>query len=388
MALPLNYTVRNLRVRWKVSLLAVLGIGLVVIVLVALLSMASGFQTALRSTGSEQNAIVVQQGATAELSSGISSENADLISVDPRVARSPDGAPLASPELVTIMALQRRDGGALANVTVRGVTPRAFEVRNGITIVEGRAFKPGLYEIIAGKRSQERMRGLELGSTISLMRREFRVVGVFTADGSAFESEVWGDLNAMASAFNRAGTHNSLTVRLADPGTLESFNRDIKANPRLQLEAKQERTYYENQAGSFARFLLGLAIFVSIVMGIGALFGAMNTMYAIVAARTREIATLRALGFSRLSILAAFVMESLFLALVGALLGCAIAFAFNGVRTATFGPNMSEVSFAFRITLLDLAAGLAFSVITGVLGGALPALRAARLPIASALREA
>src|SRR5205085_7375918 len=211
---------------------------------------------------------------------------------------------------------------------------------------------------------------------------------IFTADGSSFESEIWGDLDAMGSAFNRSGTQNSLTVRLADASTLGGFNRDLKANPRFQLEAKQERQYYADQAGAFSSFLLGLAIFVSVVMGVGALFGAMNTMYAIVAARTREIGTLRALGFSRLSILATFVMESTSLALVGGLLGCLIALSFNGFGAATFGPNMSEIAFAFRITPRDLLAALMFTLTMGIMGGLLPALRAARLPITSALREA
>ena len=289
---------------------------------------------------------------------------------------------------MTIVALPRREGGALANATVRAVTNKAFAVRNGITIVQGRSFRPGLYEIIVGKRTQERMRGVDLGSKISLMRRQFEVVGIFTADGSSFESEIWGDLDAMGSAFNRSGTQNSLTVRLADASTLAGFNRDLKANPRFQLEAKQERQYYADQAGAFSSFLLGLAIFVSVVMGVGALFGAMNTMYAIVAARTREIGTLRALGFSRLSILATFVLESTSLALVGGLLGCLIALSFNGFGAATFGPNMSEIAFAFRITPRDLLAALMFTLTMGIMGGLLPALRAARLPITSALREA
>src|SRR5437588_10766868 len=388
MALPLTYNFRNLRVRWKVTLLAIVGIGLVVVVFVALLSMASGFQIALRSTGSEQNAIVVQQGSTAELSSSVSSEQANLIADDPRVARAQDGSSLASPEFVTIVALPHRIDGALVNVTLRAVTPKAFAVRNGITMVQGRSFRPGLYEIIVGKRAQERMRGLDLGSKVNLMRRDFEVVGVFTAEGSSFESEIWGDLEAMGSAFNRAGAQNSLTLRLADPGGLAGFNRDLRANPRFQLEAKQERQFYEDQAGPFSRFLLALAIFVSIVMGIGALFGAMNTMYAIVAARTREIGTLRALGFSRLNILATFVLESTSLALVGGLLGCLIALSFNGFGAATFGPNMSEIAFAFRITPRDLLAALMFTLSMGILGGLLPALRAARLPITSALREA
>jgi putative ABC transport system permease protein len=387
MALPLTYTFRNLMVRWKVTLLAIVGICLVVMVLMALLSVASGFQVTLRATGSPQNAIVVQQGADAELSSSVSTDHVNLIAVDSRVARAADGTPLASPEFITIIALPRRADGVLANVTVRAVTPRAFAVRNGVTIVQGRAFRPGLYEIIVGKRTAERMQGLDLGSQVSLMRPTFEVVGVFTADGSSFESEIWGDLGAMGSAFNRAGEQSSLTVRLTDSAVLTDFNRDLKANPQFQLEAKEERRYYEDQAGPFSSFLLGLAMFVTLVMGIGALFGAMNTMYAIVAARTREIGTLRALGFSRLSVLTAFVLESILVALIGGLLGGLAAFSLNGFGVSTFGPNMSEIAFAFRTTWNEWLAALGFTLTVGILGGALPALRAARLPITTALRE-
>lgn len=388
MALPITYNVRNLFIRWKVTLLAIFGIGLVVIVFVALLSMASGFQLALSSTGSTQNAIVTQQGSASELTSGFTTEQANLISVDSRVARGKDGKPLASPEMVIVVNLPSRKTGLPTNVTVRAVTQRAFQVRNEIKIVQGRNFTPGLYEIVAGKRIQERINGLEVGSKTKIQKREFTVVGLFTADNSSFESEIWGDLDAMGPAFNRGGGQNSLTVRLADPKSLDTFNADIKANPQFQLQMKQERQYYEDQAGPVSKALLGLAIFVSVVMGIGAVFGAMNTMYAIVAARTREIGTLRALGFSRFSILFAFVLEAVFLALVGGLIGCLLAFPVNGLTAGTGGPNFSELAFAFAITPKDLLAGLIFAVTMGIIGGLLPAFRAAKLPITTALREA
>jgi ABC-type antimicrobial peptide transport system permease subunit len=218
------------------------------------------------------------------------------------------------------------------------------------------------------------------------MRHDFDVVGIFSAEGSSFESEIWGDLDAMGSAFKRTGTPSSLTVRLSDPEAVAALDRDLKADPRFQLEAKQERRYYEDQAGPFSRFLLGLATFVSLVMGIGALFGAMNTMYAIVAARTREIGTLRALGFSRLSILAAFLLESSGLALVGGLIGCLLAFPLDGFGVTTFGPSMNDVAFAFRVTAGDVLVALCFALSMGILGGLLPALRAGGLPITTALR--
>ncbi len=388
MALPLSYNVRNLVVRWKVTVLAIFGIGLVVTVFVVLVAMANGFRIALRATGSPDNGIVVQRGSNSELTSFYSHEQASLIMADDRVARGADGAPLASPEIVIVANLPRRADGAPTNVTIRGVLPRAFEVRRGVRIVEGRSFKPGLNEVIVGKRIHERMRGIDLGGSITIQRRQWEIVGLFTADGGSFESEVWGDGDVMGPAFMRTGGQNSLTVRLKDAGRLEAFDRDLEANPQMQVKMVQERRYYEDQAGPVAKSLLALAGFVAIVMGIGAVFGAMNTMYAIVAARTREIGTLRALGFPRRSILAAFLIESVFLALVGGVVGCLLAFPMNGFTTATGNTaSFSEIAFAFRITPMTLVIGLGFAVVMGLLGGLLPSLRASRLPITSALRE-
>jgi len=390
MALPISYNVRNLFVRWKVTLLAIFGIGLVVLVLVVLLSMSAGFKLMLRSTGNPQNAIVTLQGSTSELTSGFTKANADMVSDDDRVARGKDGRPMASPEIMVLISLTKLATGQPTNVTVRAVTQKAFEVRNNVKIVQGRNFTPGLYEVIVGKGVQGRYAGLDIGSKFSAMKHDFVVVGAFTAEGSSFESEVWGDYDTMGPAFNRAGTASSLTLRLANPDALDRFNADIKANPQLQLQMKQERQYYEDQAGLTAGALLGLAYFVSIVMGVGAVFGAMNTMYAIVAARTREIGTLRALGFSRGAILFGFLLESAFLALVGGLIACLLAFAVNGFGAATgFGaPNFSEIAFAFHILPVDLTRGLIFAVAMGIFGGMLPAFRAAKLPITTALREA
>ena len=387
MALPIAYNIRNLLVRWKSTLFAMFGISLVVAVLVGLLSMASGVRMALRATGSRQNAIVLQKGSLSEISSSFSKAASDWVSVDPRIARGPQDALLFSPELVMIVALPKKTNGEFSNVTVRGVTSGAFIVRSGIKVLEGRRVNSGLFEIVVGKQVQNRVRGLELGSRVSIMKRDFEVVGVFAADGSSFESEIWGDLDAMASAFNRVGTVNSLTVRLADPTTLSTFDRELQTNPQFQLEMQQEQQYYEDQAGPQSKFLLGLAAFVSVVMSVGAVFGAMNTMFAIVAARTREVGTLRALGFSRSSILLTFVLEGLLIAVSGGVLGCLLSFLINGVGTTTLG-GVTEIAFAFRPTPVDLAYGLIFAVIMGVAGSLLPAVRAAGLPITAALREA
>jgi putative ABC transport system permease protein len=386
MALPIAYNVRSVLVRWKSTLLAMLGISLVVAVFIGLLSMASGFRLALRATGSRQNAIVLQKGSQSELSSSFTNAASDWVVVDQRIARGADGAPLASPELVTIVALPNAANGELSNVTVRGVTAAAFDVRNGIDLTEGRRVNSGLFEIMVGKQIQNRIRGLGLGSRVSIMMRDFTVVGVFAANGSAFENEVWGDLNAMSSAFNRSGTVNSLTVRLKDPTTLTAFDRELQANPQFQLEMRQEQQYYEDQAGPLSQLLQGLAAFVSVVMGTGAVFGAMNTMFAIVAARGREVGTLRAIGFSRTSILFTFVLEGLLIAVAGGVLGCLLSVFLNGLRTTTTA-GMGEIEFAFRTTPADLAYGLAFAIMMGLVGSLLPAARAAGLPITAALRD-
>ena len=388
MALPISYNVRNLRSRWKVTLLAIGGIALVVAALVTILSMARGFKIALSSTGSDNNAIVTQRGSMSELSSWMNVSAANLVSVDPRIARGDDGKPLASCEVVVITARPAKQTGLPTNITFRGVTPTAFKVRNGIKIVEGRTFTPGLFEVIVGKKIADRLQGVEVGSIIPIQRKNWKVVGLFTADGSSFESEIWGDYDAMAPAIGRNGGCESLTARLTNPALLASFDKDLRGNPQFQLQADSEKTYYENLAGPMAGALMGLAAFVAVVMGIGAIFGAMNTMYAIVSQRTREIGTLRALGFSRFSILFSFVMESVLLAIVGGLLGCLVALPMNGFTAATGTNAFSELAFAFKVTPQLLIIGLIFAALMGVIGGLLPALRASRMPITRALREA
>jgi ABC-type lipoprotein release transport system permease subunit len=388
MALPLSYNIRNLIVRWRVTLLAIGGIALVVTVLVVLTAMSNGFRLALVATGSDANGIVVQRGSGSELTSFYSREHRNLIEADGRIARGADGQPLSSPEIVIVANFNRTADGEPTNVTVRGVTAKAFEVRSGIKVTSGRMFTSGLNEIIVGEKIARRVVGLGIGDEIRIQNRPWRVVGLFGAGGSAFESEVWGDYDVMGPAFQRGGGQNSLTVRLADPLTLAAFDKDLRENPQMQVQMDGERKYYADQAGTVSGPLLALSIFVSVVMGIGAIFGAMNTMYAIVAARTREIGTLRALGFSRASILVSFLLESLVLAMAGGVIGCLLAFPMNGFTTGTGQTaSFSEVAFAFRITPGSLVAGLVFALAMGLMGGLLPALRAARLPITSALRE-
>lgn len=386
MALPVTYNVRNLIVRWRVTTLAVGAIALVVAVLVVLIAMANGFRIALQSTGSTDNAVITQRGSTGELTSGITRDNANVVIVDDRVQRTSDGRPLASPEIFVVASLARRDG-IVANVSLRGVTPMAFEVRQGVRMVRGRIFQRGLNELIVGRRAAERYRGVEVGATIRLQRRDWTIVGVFDANGGGFESEVWGDLDVLAAAFLRRGSYQSVTIRMADPTGIAAFNDELQENPRMQVQLIQERKYYDDQSAQVSGPLMALAIFVAVVMGIGAVFGAMNTMYAVVAARTREIGTLRALGFSRWAILISFVIESTLLALVGGILGCALAIPANGVSSAAGGANFAEVSFAFQITPPAILAGLLLAVLMGFAGGLLPAWRASKIPITAALRS-
>jgi len=388
MALPLSYNVRNVRSRWQVTLLAVSGIALVVAVFTVLMSMSEGFAIALRSTGRADNAMIVQRGSASELTSWIPIEHRNLIVVRDEIARGADGQPLASPEDVVVTMKPKKDGEP-TNISVRGVTPRAFEVRSGIKIVQGRAFTPGLYEVIVGDKIARRVQGLDLGSSVRLQKHEWKVVGVFTSQGGAFESEIWGDADVMAADFGRSGGANAMSVRLRAGADVASLDRWIRSNPQMQLQAVSERKYYDDQAGPLAKVLRQLATFVAVIMGVGAVFGAMNTMYAIVAARTREIGTLRALGFSRRAILFSFVVESVTLALAGGAVGCLLAFPMNGYSTGTGQTqSFSEIAFAFRITPAIVTTAIVFAVVMGMIGGLLPAVRAARLPITSALREA
>jgi len=309
--------------------------------------------------------------------------------VDERVARDANGQPLASWEQVVVIGLPRIGDGQPANVTLRAVTPRAFEVRGGIRVVEGRSFTPGLDEVIVGRKLTKRIAGLAIGGDVKYQQKLFRIVGLFESEGAAFESEIWGDYDTFSAIFQRGGGSNSLVLRMKDPATIPELDRFVRAQPQMQLQALSERKYYEEQAGQLSKALSALANFVALVMGVGAVFGAINTMYAIVSARTREIGTLRALGFSRRSILTSFLIESVILAIVGGAIGCLLAFPMNGFSTGTGQTqSFSEIASNFRITPGIVLVGLGFAVAMGILGGLLPALRGARMPITSALREA
>jgi putative ABC transport system permease protein len=384
-ALPLVYNLRNVRVRWRVALLAVASIALVVCVVAVLLAMAQGFSTALRETGRDDNAIVVSRGSNSEVTSRVELEERHAILDHVNPAPGPDGEPLASWEWVSVMALPRKSDGRRVNVVLRMVRPQATSVRGGIRLMAGRAIQPGLEEVMVGRRIRDRVRGLDLGATLRYRRFRLKVVGVFESEGAAFESEVWGDYDALGG--RRGPGSSSLVMRVRDRAQIQELERWIRRQPNMRLRALAERRYYEEQAGPVVKAIRGLGGLVALVTGIGAVFAAMNTMYRIVASRTREIGTLRALGFSRRAILLAFVLESTLIGLAGGVVGCLLASTLQGYSTSTSNlQSFSEVAFAFQITPAIVAASLAFALAMGVLGGLLPATRAARLEVWAALR--
>jgi putative ABC transport system permease protein len=388
-AVPLSYNIRNVRVRWQVTLLAVSGIALVVAVFAVLMAMSEGFAATLRSTGRPDNVMIVQRGSGSELTSAVPLEHRNLITVDERIARGADGQALAAGEWVIVIAMPKSSDGQPTNVTIRAVPTRTFEVRGGIRIVEGRNFQPGLDEVIVGRKLLDRIQGLHLGGAVKYQRKEFKIVGIFASEGGAFESEVWGDFDTFGATFQRGSGSNSLVARMKDPADIPALDRWIRSQPQMQLQAVSERKYYEDQAGPLSKILGYLALMVAGVMGVGAIFGAMNTMYALVSSRTREIGTLRALGFSRRAILLSFVLESVFLAFVAGAIGCLLALPMHGFSTGTGQTqSFSEIAFNFRITPAIVVVSMTFAVLMGLVGGLLPAFRGARLPITAALRAA
>jgi len=378
MGLIASYNLRSMIVRKGTAAMTAMGIAMVVAVFVMTMAIAQGFRGALVASGSNENAILLRKGATSETVSAVLRPQLSIIEALPQIARARDGHPLASPELVVIISLPRQSDNKPANVPLRGVGPRAFEIRNTLEFVEGRRLTPGMREINVGKQAVGRFKGLTLGSDVKFGNTAWKVVGIFTADDASFESEVWGDVELMMPAFQRGG-YQSVTLRLKDPASVTRFHEELSKNPRMQVQLVQERKYYDDQSAQVSGPLMALAVFVALVMGVGAIFGAMNTMYGIVAARTREIGTLRALGFSRAAILISFVTESTMLALIGGVLGCLIAIPANGITSAAGGANFAEVSFAFQITTPTIVAGLVLAVLMGFAGGLLPAWRASRV---------
>ena len=381
-------SLRTLRLRAGASAVAVVGVAGVVLVFVAVLSIAEGFQAALAGAGSPDTAIIMRGGSTSELSSTLALADTRIIKDAAGVRRSDSGA-VASAELFVVVDLLKRSTGTVANVPLRGVEPAAFGVREEVRLVEGRMFRPGTNEIIVGRLATTQFLGLELGTVQRWGESEWEVVGIFEADGTLSESEIWCDARVLQPAYRRGDSFQSVLARLESADVFDRFRTTLTADPRLDVMVEREDAYYQGQSELVHAVIIGLGTIIAALMGIGAVFGAVNTMYSAVAARTREIATLRALGFSGFSVVVSLLVESALLSVIGGALGGAIAFAaFHGYETATFNwQTSSQVAFAFDVTPALLAQGGLYALVMGFLGGLFPAVRAARLPIVTALRQ-
>jgi len=386
MAIPISYNVRNIMQRPWSTLMTALGIGLVVAILIGALALASGFQAALVENGSPDNAFILRTGADSEISSGISLEQAAILRAHPQVAPGPDGRPLVSNDLVVLTNLQRLGQEGSSNVPIRGIDPNALAVRPQVRVVEGRMFTPGTDELIVGRRIVPRFEKTKIGDKLRFGQRDFTVVGHFVAGGTAFESEIFGDQAVLSPAFDREG-FQSVTFRMREPGRIRELEKELESDPRLGVQVQTEREFYASQSRVLATVIRIGGVFITLIIAVGAMFGAMNTMYAAVGSRTREIAVLLTLGFTPFSIMASFIIESVLLALVGGVLGILLALPINGITTSTTNwSSFSEVAFAFRVTPLAAVIGLAFAAGMGVIGGFFPALKAARQPLAASMR--
>jgi len=373
--------------RWGASMVIIIGIAGVVGVLVAMLAMGEGFKATLNKTGGEDSAIILRGGSQAETNSVITRDQVPLISSLPGIARSADGKPLASPELSQVVNLPSKSDGTDANVQFRGVGPAAWALRSDLKMVEGRRFTPGLRELVAGRGAQQQFTGLDIGKQLKLGNQVWTVVGIFAA-GDSHDSELWADADVLGPAYQRQSLQ-SVTVKLDGKTGFKQLKAALAADPRLKLDVQTTRDYYSKQSEQLNKLIRILGIVIGSIMAIGAVFGALNTMYAAVSGRAREIATMRALGFRGLPVVVAVMLETMLLALLGGLLGAGIAWlVFNGYTVSTLGQNFSQVVFQFKVSPELLWTGLKWALGIGLVGGLFPALRAARLPVTEALRAA
>ena len=388
MKIPLVYNLRSVTQRPVSTALTALGIGLVVAVFVAMLALANGFIAALTKTGSVDNVLLLRRGADSELSSGIPRDAISIISTSPYIATGTDGRPLISPETYIVINIQRMGGDAfaVANVVARGVSDKAFEVRRNIKVIEGRRFASGQSEICVGSKLAGRFANVNVGDVLRFSNRNWNVVCRFTADGSSFESEIWGENEQFQGVF-RGNSFQDVAFRLKDPASFEDAKRAFLADQRIQVDAHRESEFYANQSQLLGNILRFLALMITSIMAVGAVFGAVNTMYAAVSSRTPEIAVLLTLGFQPRSVMASFLAESAVIALLGGIIGCLLALPINGVVTSTTNwASFSEIAFAFRVTPQLLLSGIIFAVVMGLVGGFFPARRASKLPVIQALR--
>lgn len=382
------FALRTIPMRFGSSLATIVGIAGVVGVFVGVLSIAEGFRAAMSVSGTNDVAIVLRGGADSEMSSGLSREDTRLIADAPGIVRGDDGA-LASAELFVMMNLPKRSTGTDANVPLRGVQKAAMDIRSGFTIVEGRLFELGRNEVIAGIGASRAFKGLDIGNKLRVGANEWEVVGIFTGGGGSAESEIWTDAAVLQPAYNRGDTFQTVFAKLTSPDSFTEFKDALTANPQLKVKPMLQSQYLADKSTVLTKIIRSVGVLITTLMALGALFGALNTMYSAVAARTREIATLRALGFGSGPIILSVMFESLVLAVIGGAIGAAAAyFAFNGFEASTINfQTFSQVAFAFAVTPQLLITSIIWVAIIGLLGGLFPAIRAARLPIATALRE-
>ena len=388
MKIPLIYNLRSVQQRPVSTALTALGIGLVVAVFVAMLALANGFIAAMAQTGSPDNVLLLRRGSDSELSSGIPREAISIISASPHIATGADGRPMMSPETYIVINLPRTGGDefSMANVVARGVSEKSFEVRRNVKIVEGRRFASGQSEICVGSKLTGRFAHVNVGDVLRFSNRNWNVVCRFSANGSSFESEIWGENEQFQSVFRGQGFQD-VAFRLKDANGFEEAKRSFLADQRIQVDAHRESEFYSSQSELLGNILRFLAIMITSIMAVGAVFGAVNTMYSAVSSRTPEIAVLLTLGFHPRSVLASFLAESAVIAFLGGLVGCLLALPINGVVTSTTNwASFSEIAFAFRVTPQLLLAGMIFAVVMGIVGGFFPARRASKLPVIQALR--
>lgn len=382
------FNLRTIPERKGAAVAAAAGIAGVVAVFVGVLSIAAGFRAAMSVSGADDVAIVLRSGADTEMTSGLSREETRLIADAPGVARNADG-PLASAELFVIINLPKRSTGTDANVPFRGVEKAALQVRDDFKIIEGRAFTLGRNEVIVGAGAARAFAGLDVGGKLRLGQNEWEIVGIFTGGGGSAESEMWTDAAVLQPAYNRGDAYQSVYAKLSSPASFEEFKAALTTDPRLKVKVLRQGEFLADQSSMLTAFIRNFGVFIAAMMALGALFGALNTMYSAVAARTREIATLRALGFGRSPVILSVLIESLALALLGGVFGATAAyFAFDGFKAATINwQTFSQIAFAFAVTPQLLLNAIVWAVVIGLLGGLFPAIRAVRIPIATALRE-
>ena len=387
-SVPVSYNLRSIKARWTSAIVAVLGIAGTVGVFVAMLSLANGFKATLVASGSPGNALILRAGSPTEMMGGVTLDSVRVVQDEPGVARDASG-PLVTQEVVGVMPFPLISTGTDANVQVRGVSSNVLRVRTFAKIADGRMFQPGLSEIVVGKNASKSYVGLTVGNTVQFGGGRWQVVGIFDTGGSAFDSEIWCDAKLLNEILKRPDNiFQSITVHLESPRDFQQFKDAVTSDPRMNVDVTREVDYYAKQSNVMTRLITVLGGLVAAIMAVGAIFGALNTMYSAIAERGREIATMRAVGFSGWNVILSFLFEALLISLVGGILGCLAVLPLNGLTTNTMNfQTFANVAFAFKITFDLLLLGVVFALVMGVLGGLLPAIRAASRPVAVALRE-